>query len=248
MVQNKNIKHQKCWLLAAAFFSLFILPATAQETSGWLASFNTFRLNKNFSLHLDAQLRSTDDLEQVRTVLLRPGLNFQLAKGLTATAGYAFISNRALTGSPLSRMVTEHRIWQQLAYTLSAKPVILLQRLRFEERFVPRVVISNTDVTVDGRREAFRLRYMARGIFPFKPVKKFEKGLFAALQNEVFLNVGDRSAVNRKTFDQNRLYGALGYRTSGKIDLEAGYMNQYTVNRTGFSNNHIVQLAVYKRL
>jgi len=53
--------------------------------------------------------------------------------------------------------------------------------------------------------------------------------------------------VNGKTFDQNRFYVALGYRIS-KIDMELGYMNQYTKTASGSITNNIGQFAVYKRL
>jgi hypothetical protein len=100
----------------------------------------------------------------------------------------------------------------------------------------------------DGYDNAYRFRYFIRNIIPLATRGAFSTGPFFALQNELFLNTGDKSAVNGKAFDQNRLYGAVGYRLKGKLDLEAGYMNQYINTRTSFVNNHIVQLAVYKRL
>ena len=73
--------------------------------------------------------------------------------------------------------------------------------------------------------------------------------MFAALQNEIFINIGNTANVNGEIFDQNRLYLALGYRPHPKADIEIGYMNQY-VNGKGnlFTNNHILQLAGYLRL
>ena len=73
--------------------------------------------------------------------------------------------------------------------------------------------------------------------------------MFSALQNEVFLNVGDKSAVNGKVFDQNRFYLALGYRLSAEFDIEAGYLNQYVSgSNDNLSRAHILQLATYVRL
>jgi len=53
--------------------------------------------------------------------------------------------------------------------------------------------------------------------------RPFTQGFFAALQNEVFVNIGDPSPVNGKFFDQNRAYLAVGYRWSRQFDLEMGY-------------------------
>lgn len=233
------------------FFALlvsFYCASNAQtQFSGWLASFNTFGLNKKLSLHFDAQLRSNDELAAVQTVLLRPGLNVHLSKTVVLSGGYAFIANRRTAGS-LSNLLAEHRIWQQATINQKLKNISIAHRFRFEERFLPKAKVVNNELETDGFDQAFRIRYFLRSIIPFNKQATFSKGFFLALQNEVFLNTGNKSAVNGKSFDQNRLYGAVGYRLPNKLDLEAGYMNQYTTTRTSFTNNHIVQLAVYKRL
>lgn len=230
--------------LMVIFFSA--LKAQPQFT-GWLASFNTFKLNNKLSLHFDGQLRSSDDLEAVQTILLRPGLNVHVHKAWVLTGGYAYIANRRNVGN-LSELLPEHRIWQQALFNHKVKNIAIAHRFRFEERFIAKSKVMNNELETGGYDPAFRLRYFLRGIIPFTQESSFSKGLFFALQNEVFLNTGDRSAVNGKTFDQNRLYAAFGYRLPGKLDLEAGYMNQYTSTRASFVNNHIAQIALYKRL
>ena len=230
-------------LLALGFFT----GLKAQQFSGWLASFNTFKLNNKFSLHFDGQLRSTNELKDVQTVLLRPGLNYHVNKSWVLTGGYAYIANRR-SASGISELLPEHRIWQQAIFNHKLKNIAIAHRARFEERFISKAKAVDDQLETDGYDQAFRFRYFLRGIVPFSSQPVFSKGPFFALQNEVFLNTGDRSAVNGKAFDQNRFYAAMGYRLAGKIDLEAGYMNQYTSTRTYFTNNHIAQVAVYKRL
>ncbi|HET7898466.1 MAG TPA: DUF2490 domain-containing protein [Flavisolibacter sp.] len=242
-MKNTN---QRLFLL----FVLFALATTARaqvQFSGWLASFNTIRLNNRFSLHFDGQVRSTDQWEQVGTILLRPGLNFHLNKKVTLTAGYGLVLGRR-TVDGISSLLPEHRIWQQAILNQKAGHLTIAHRLRFEERFLPIPKAENGKLVTDGFNQAFRLRYFLRSIFPLQSKASFTQGPYLALQNEVFLNTGNKTAVNGKAFDQNRLYGALGHRFAGKIDLELGYMNQYTETQTAFTNNHIVQLAVYKRL
>jgi hypothetical protein len=229
---------------------LFFVSATGSaqtQFSGWLASFNTFKLNNRFSLHFDAQLRSTDDLEQVGSILLRPGLNFHLNKNVVLTAGHMLNIARRNVGG-VSELLTEQRPWQQMIVNSKLNKLSLTNRFRFEERFIPRARLTGNSLEKDGYDEAFRFRYFIRGVLPLVSGSTFSSGPFVALQNEVFLNTGDQSAVNGKTFDQNRLYGAIGYRLKGKLDLEAGYLNQYTNTRNSFINNHVIQLAVYKRL
>lgn len=233
-----------------AIVVLFCLAYSAAKSqhqqSGWIASFNTFKIDTKWSLHFDAQLRSSDALEHIQTILLRPGINYHLSKNTTASVGYAFIPNRR-TSAAISTLIPEHRTWQQFLVGHKWSGVATTHRLRLEQRFLPITTVINDEMKVTERATAHRLRYFIRNVLPLRKGPAFTTGFFAALQNEIFLNIANRDVVNGKTFDQNRLYGALGYRIN-KIDLEAGYLHQYTRPAIGSINNHVVQLAVYKRL
>lgn len=235
-------------LFICCFLLQFSLVAQVQQ-SGWLASFNTFKINPTWSLHFDAQARSTDDVKQLQSLLLRPGINYHINKAWVATAGYAYIPARRTIGNK-SELLAEHRAWQQLVYNHKINRVASVHRLRFEQRFLPIVNYNLADIWKDGHESAYRLRYFMRHLMPLRNSAVFSEGLFFALQDEVFINTGNKSNVNGRAFDQNRLYLAFGYRLPhSKIDLEAGYMNQYLTGRNkSITNNHIAQLAVYKRL
>lgn len=218
------------------------------QFSGWLASFNTIKTGKKTSIHSDFQLRSSDEFARVQTLLLRAGLNVHLNKKLIVTAGYAYIHNYRQIGS-VDGYAPEHRIWEQLLYNHKLKTLLVSHRFRLEQRFISKVVVSNNDLQTDGYVNANRFRYFLRNILPFNKQSTFTHGMFATLQNEVFLNFGNKRNVNGKTFDQNRFYVAAGYRFNKSFDLEAGYMNQYINGRANaFTNNHIIQLASYLRL
>lgn len=234
------------FLIISVFIAFSFQSYSQSQFSGWLASFNSFKLNDKFSIHFDGQLRSADELSAVQTILLRPGLNYHFKNGM-ASGGYAFIANRR-TVSNASSLLPEHRFWQQLILSHPVGKIATAHRFRFEERFIAQPQLTGTELEAGDFEQAFRFRYFIRNVLPLVEGAKFTKGPFLALQNEVFLNTGDKSFVNGKTFDQNRLYLAVGYRLPGKFDLEAGYMNQYSNTRTSFVNNHIAQLAVYKRL
>lgn len=224
-----------------------VLQAQTQFT-GWLAAFNTFSSKGKTSIHLDAQVRSTDKLKEMQTFLLRPGLNVKLKSNLIATAGYAYISNQRILGF-VTGYSPEHRIWEQLLITQHLGKVPLVHRLRLEQRFISKSYLDgNNELVNEGNVFANRLRYFARAVIPFAKTNSFTNGLFGALQNEVFINIGDKSHVNGKSFDQNRAYLAIGYRLNNEFDLEAGYLNQYVEGRNGFTNNHVVQFAGYVRL
>jgi len=228
------------------FFSFKTTTFAQVQHSGWLGSFNTIKLNDKFSLHAEGQLRITDNADQVQTIILRPGLNYHINKSLAVTAGYAFIPNRRTIGKTAD-LLSEHRIWQQLLYNQKISTVSVAHRLRLEQRFIPKARLVGNELDTNGYDEAYRLRYFIRNIVPLVKQEKFNKGWFVALQNEVFLNIGDKSAVNGRVFDQNRIYGAIGYRVSNKFDVEAGYLNQYSKTRSSFTNNHAFQIAFYRK-
>lgn len=248
-LQAENYRLMKYLLLLGLNgFLLQALPAHAQtQFAGWLSNFSTFKLNERLSIHFDGQLRSSGQLEHIQTLLLRTGLNVHIKKNLTATAGYAFIHNyRVVAG--VEGYAPEHRLFQQLLIGHPLFNTSLTHRLRLEQRFIARSEIENNSLKNKGNDYANRFRYFFRTMLPL--AEKLEaKTLFIALQNEVFLNLGDKSPVNGEFFDQNRAYIAAGYRLHNDLDLELGYMNQYINGRDkAFTNNHVLQLATYLRL
>jgi uncharacterized protein DUF2490 len=234
-------------------YCLLLLALTrvsfAQTTvNGWLAMNNMFRINKGFSMHLDVQVRSTNQLDHIGTFIFRPGLNWHFRKNMIATLGYGYFHNRRVA-SGVSGYAPEQRIWQQIVVNHFAAFVPIQHRFRLEQRFIGKFQVRNGDFQTDGNNFANRFRYFARAIIPFNHSKPFISGMFGAVQNEVFLNLGDKSHVNGRFFDQNRLCLALGYRLSAKFDLEAGYLNQYIAGaQNNVSRAHVIQLATYLRL
>jgi hypothetical protein len=239
----------------ASILILFIVLATkttvaqVNQQSGWIASFNTVKLDKRWSLHLEMQLRSSDNLQEVQTILPRVGLNYHLKSNQIVTAGYAYIPNRVVAYER-EALLAEHRIWQQFLVNQKAGHLSIAHRFRLEERFVPVPAKMDNELQVNERRYSTRFRYFIRTLIPFKKQVPFVSGLFGALQEELFFNITNKDNVNGHLFDQNRAYGAVGYRFSKKFDIEAGYINQFVVRRQGTENlmNHIIQLAFYTRL
>lgn len=226
-----------------------ILSGHAQsQFSGWFAAFNTIKLNNKFSFYADVQARSNDQLQHLQTLIFRPGIHYNISKNKILTAGYGYISNRR-TIADISGYLPEHRIWEQFTISHPVAFTSLSHRFRVEQRFIATTAISGNDLKTGEYVYANRFRYFFRSVININGEKKFDKGVFAAIQNEVFLNFGNKDNVNGKTFDQNRAYLAAGYRVSNAFDIEAGYMNQYVSGKSSsFTNNHILQLATYLRM
>jgi hypothetical protein len=232
---------RKILLLAMiSFIALGKLSAQTQyQNSGWFFFLNNTKFNKKWGLQFDAQIRSADDWGYVRNTLIRPALQYFINDKHNVALGYLWQTTDLRLVGTSKNLFNEHRIFEQYIYTHKLKSIFASHRFRVEQRFIER---ANEEVFSQ------RFRYFFRLVQPLqKTAASFDKGVFVALQNEVFLNFQNKEKINNSVFDQNRLYLAGGYRFSKKVDLEVGYMNQAVKNFTNHTNNSIVQLAVYTR-
>jgi hypothetical protein len=237
---------RKIFLLAIfSFSSLLIQAQTVNQNTGWFLFLNSTKFNEKWGLHFDFQLRSQNNWNGVRNVLIRPGITYYINKNSNATLGYLYTptflqDNNVIAGGSIKSTLTEHRIWQQYIYSHQPwKGAGLSHRFRLEQRFIER----QTDNLFSQR-----FRYFFRLVQPLqKPEGAFNKGLFAALQNELFFNVQHKNQLNGSLFDQNRAYLAIGYRFSKAFDMEAGCLNQAVKGTNANTINNVVQLALYTR-
>ncbi|MEJ7557158.1 MAG: DUF2490 domain-containing protein [Pedobacter sp.] len=227
--------------ILAILFILFVCNSTLKsqtvhQNTGWLFLMNSTKFNDKWGAHFDLQVRSSDEFQSVRNLLIRPGVTYFFNSSNNLTLGYLFTQ----TYTPGATPITENRAWEQFIHTHKIKSVNVSHRFRLEQRFIEKIAADDVF--------AQRLRYFVRFLIPLKrDAKVFEKGFFGAVQNEVFFNIQNKDVINNNLFDQNRAYLALGYRLQKKIDIEAGYMNQAVKGLSGHTNNNILQVAVYTR-
>ena len=242
-------------IILVAFFCVItcsLFAQTLNQNTGWFMFVNSTKFNDKWGMHFDLQVRSEDDWQRVKNVLIRPGITYYINKNSNATLGYLYTTNRTLAWpypqeaimpavwGPILTTLKEHRIWQQYIYNQQPwKGAALSHRFRLEQRFIER---QNDDLFSQ------RFRYFFRLIQPLqKQESSFAKGAFIALQNELFFNIQHKDELNGSAFDQNRAYLAAGYRFSKKVDIEAGYLNQAINGKTNNTINNVLQLAVYTR-
>lgn len=234
-----DMKNLSCAVLLISFFSFKAFAQTEQQNSGWLLFLNSTKINDKWGLHLDVQLRSADEWDGVRNFLLRPGVTYYINKNSNATVGYLLANTFSKSTGSADNVLTEHRIWEQYILTHKLSAIAVQHRFRLEQRFIE---TAGNDIFSQ------RLRYFLRGVIPLGKTKEaFTRGAFAALQNELFFNVQHKTKLNGKLFDQNRAYGAIGYRFSKSFDMEAGYLNQFVSGARNNTMNHAVQFALYTR-
>jgi len=235
------MRHTFITLFFICFATTVAHAQTLNQTSAWLFLLNNTKINDKWGAYLDVQFRSADNVDYLRNFLFRPGVTYYVNDKSEVTLGYLLNVTFNQFNGPADNSLTEHRIWEQYIFKQKISTISLSHRFRLEQRFIETNAV-NEDIF------AQRFRYFFRFILPLQKNKqKFENGFFAALQNEIFLNIQNKDELNHKVFDQNRAYLALGYRFSKKVDLEAGYMNQAIKGSSVNTVNNIVQLALYTR-
>ena len=196
----------KCLLIAV----LLSLPTLNAQDRGdnrlgaWYVYFGTNTLSDRFSIHTELQYNVyevTSNFEQFWAIT---ALNYHLNAKSVISVGYGyFAGDPTFLDTPEEENTTENRIFEQFILKNQLGKLNFQHRYRIEHRFI------NTPMENITRQ---RFRYRLQLTYPLS-----EKW-FVNTFDEIFLNISE------PVFNQNRLYGALGYKINNSIKLQAGYM------------------------
>lgn len=234
-------------------------PARAQpgpreftdNTNAWYMYFGDHAVTSRWAVHAEAQVRrsgGTLGSEGWQQLLLRPGVIYTITPQLRVTAGYAYIDTWPYGGLPAARKFGEHRTWQQVQATHATGRLQWQHRYRLEQRWVD-VPLTGAARAADGdfdQRYTNRMRYLARVTVPLRGRTLDPGELYVSAYDEIFVNWGRN--VGRNVFDQNRLYGAVGWRANATTRLEAGFLQQLIFRPDGVQveRNNTLQLAIFQ--
>jgi Protein of unknown function (DUF2490) len=246
-MKHTTVRH--AIFLLSVFMSSAVFAQAPEKnirTAGqlWFGYLNQMRFSKKWGAWLDIHYRMTDNLaDRPMAFLFRPGATYFIKDNLRINVGYTLVKHYPRKGFNTTR--TEHRPWQQIWWNQKYPGLVMLQHLRFEQRFNQKVV---SDQIEDGYNYTFRIRYGLSFFVPLKGKEIVAKSPFIAFTNEVFLNFGDRIIYN--TFDQNRLFIGLGYQFTPHINVQGGYMNLYQQEASGYNYllAHVVRLSLFQTL
>lgn len=236
-------------IILFCFVSVDVVAQVETRSTAWYSALNSIRLKGKWALQLDFVLRTGDEWKYLQTSMIKPGISYKLSESTTAFVGYNNVHSRVIIGD-VSGYASENQIWEQLFIRHHLfNRLNTLHRLLLEQRFLNIPVVKNNSIETGEQSFALRLRYLFRNVLPFKKLENFIKGPYAYAQQEILLNMGDKSAVNGKTYDQLRILTGLGYRFSSKFDLETGYLFRDVATRTSLHyHDHILQLSSILRL
>jgi len=204
----------------------------------WLMYFGTHQLNEKLSIHYETQLRNYEVVDNFNQLLPRVGLNYKIDDHSMVTAGYAYIpTQKEIFEGWNDELETENRIWQQFILRNKVGNISIRHRYRLEQRWIKKVdviqISNNTTISEPTFSYKNRARYMISLKIPFSNNKDFP--LFLSIYDEIFLN------LSNTPFDQNRLFGALGFQVNKKMNIQAGYLR----HRAGSLDLNRLQIAVF---
>lgn len=202
-----------------------ILAQKEENLGNWIMYFGTHKLNDKLSLHYETQLRNYKVTSNFNQLLPRVGVNYKIDDNAMVTAGYALIPTQSEFEIGWNEtMSVENRIWQQFILRNKVGSISLRHRYRLEQRWIEKDNLTNYKN---------RARYMISAKIPLS--NKVDFPLFLSIYDEIFLNISDTP------FDQNRLFGALGFQVNKNMNIQAGYLR----HRSGNLNLNRLQLAVF---
>lgn len=218
----------------------------ADNATAWFMYFGDHAVSRRWALNAEAQARRAGvpaGLGGWQQLLLRSGVTYTLAPGVRLTAGYAHVSTWPYGEQPALARFPEHRTWEQLLLGHTTGRVAWQHRYRLEQRWADRPLDASG---ARDRTYTNRARYMVRATLPLRGRTLDAGEPYVSAYEEVFAGWGRN--VGRNVLDQNRLYGALGWRFGATTRVEGGYLQQLVLKSNGvqMERNHSLQFAVYQ--
>jgi hypothetical protein len=195
------------------------------NTNVWLNYTGTFKISNHWSVYAESQLRRSEGISTPQQFLIRPAMQYNFDNNNSMSLGYLFVHTNVYGSQPALSAFGENRTWQQLQIRSQNGPFEIVNRLRLEQRWVNVPVKDATGIAKEGGPVySNRMRIQNKISLPFKGKQIVDKSFYAMIGDEVMINFGNN--VKGNVFDQNRIFGGLGYRIPKIGRMEAGYLYQ----------------------
>lgn len=203
-----------------------VCKAQDSEVGNWFVYLGNQTFSNKWNFWNEVQYRNYNFIGDLQQLVLRTGVGYNLTEhNNNILLGYAIINSHPyVPNSDEKTSFNEHRIFQQFITRQHFGRTFIMHRYRIEERFLP------DDFRV-------RFRYLLLFNFPLNNKTMSDKTIYTSASNEIFLN------AESPVFDQNRLYGGIGYVFNKNFRIEVGFMVQTFEKRNRsqfqilFSNN-----------
>lgn len=186
----------------------------------WYIYYGTHTISDKLSAYTELQCNLYEVASNFEQFWAITALNYHLSESAETSIGYGYFNqDTSFQDTPGEQNTTENRLFEQLALSSVLGKFNFQNRYRIEHRFIEKPNERVTEHRVRGRLQV---------TFP--------------LNDRWFLNAFDEVFINLQEplFNQNRLYGALGFKVCDRMKLQAGFMK---IHQTGKSWDRL-QLVV----
>lgn len=177
----------------------------------WLCYFGDARLAGRWGLHTEFQYRRTHGLRDPQQYFYRAGVNYYPAKDVLLTAGVTYLLSLPYGDYPDPSRTYERRTYQLVSLTQHFGRLGLTHRYIQDQRWLR---AEGDDQYLFQNRS----RYRAQLKLALTQPKLAPGTLYALASDEIFISYGTNVAAN--VFNQNRLYGGLGYQFTKALAVE----------------------------
>ena len=185
------------------------LKAQNSEIGNWLIYFGNQRINSKWNWWNEVQYRNNNFIGDLRQLVFRTGIGYNLTENNNnVLLGYAYVySTPYVPGTDKKTSNSTNIIYEQFITRQNFGRVFIQHRYRIEERFFA----NDFDM---------RFRYFLSFNIPLGKEIIEPKVVYLSAYNEIFLR------SKEPVFDQDRIYGAVGYAINKNLRLETGLMYQ----------------------
>lgn len=211
----------------------------AKNNNFWLMEITKIQLSSRWGLENELHLRIAN-WETKQQILIRPSVFYLLNDQVKFHLGYTHIETYPYGEQPIPIRTPENNLWGQVTLDHVAGSLHFSHRYRMEQRWTGKAITNGADSELDGFIHKNRFRYRLT-------IKKSltNKGLYAVIFDEIWLNFGENTALNR--LDQNWFYMGLGQSISDGIKIEMAYLGQNIRKSNGLQAewNNTLQLSTF---
>jgi hypothetical protein len=211
-MRGKKIRY----LTITSLLSIWLQASFGQKSNfgNWFIYFGNQAIDNKWNWYNEVQYRNYNFIGDLEQLVLRTGIGYNLTENNNNVfLGFAYIySQRYVSGTDLKLSNNVYTIFQQFISRQNFGRVFILHRYRIEERFFP-----------DDFR--MRYRYFLSLNIPLTNSQMNPKTLYFSTYNEIFIN------GKTPVFDQDRVYGAMGWVINKNLRTELGVMTQFFENR-----------------
>ncbi len=206
--------------LLIVFCSSYAQIMPEDKLGTWYDVGGNHRISEKVSIDTYTQIWLYELHDNFNFFLLKLGYNYHFNPKLKATVylGYSDFDNNINMSTPHTY---ERRITEQIVFKHKLNKIPLDHRLRIEHRFFKKH---------DSKQKVARLRYRLGTKF------NLNSTLFIRLHNELLLTPKSSNTP------ENRFYTGLGINISKSNNIQLGYMNRNTSNKT---NLHRLQIGLF---